>query len=364
MPTAKKLPSGSWRCQVFSHYEEVNGPDGSIKKKRIYKSFTSDDPTKRGKKAAELAAAQYSAEKNEQKKVQSSKTFAEAITDYIALKEPVLSPSTIRAYKNISRQLETHFTGFYEKKIDAIVQEDIQKVIDVLAQRRTPKTVRNYHGLITAVLGSCGANLNVHTTLPQKIPPNLYIPSDSDIQRLIDAVKNTELEVPVLLGAFCTMRRGEICALSLQDIKGNTIHIHQSMVLGLDHQWQLKPPKTVSSDRYIEAPDFVIEKIRERGSITKLTPHSITIMFQRILDRNGIPHFRFHDLRHYSASVKHALGIPDAYIMADGGWSSDGVLKNVYRHAMNDRRKEMTQIANDHFSNLCNTKCNTKQKNP
>lgn len=23
MPTAKKLPSGSWRCQVFSHYETV-----------------------------------------------------------------------------------------------------------------------------------------------------------------------------------------------------------------------------------------------------------------------------------------------------------------------------------------------------
>lgn len=63
MPTAKKLPSGSWRCQVFSHYEEVKQPDGTIKKKRIYKSFTSDDPSRNGKKAAELAAARYAAEK-------------------------------------------------------------------------------------------------------------------------------------------------------------------------------------------------------------------------------------------------------------------------------------------------------------
>ena len=28
MPTAKKLPSGSWRCQVFSHYEDLCGKDG------------------------------------------------------------------------------------------------------------------------------------------------------------------------------------------------------------------------------------------------------------------------------------------------------------------------------------------------
>ena len=33
---------------------------------------------------------------------------------------------------------------------------------------------------------------------------------------------------------------------------------------------------------------------------------------------------------------------PDAYIMADGGWRSDKVLKSVYRHAMNDRKKEMS----------------------
>ncbi len=45
MPTAKKLPSGSWRCQVFSHYEYVNQDDGGVKKKRIYESFTCDDPS-------------------------------------------------------------------------------------------------------------------------------------------------------------------------------------------------------------------------------------------------------------------------------------------------------------------------------
>ena len=55
MATAKKLPSGSWRCQVYD-YTDANG-------KRHYKSFTSDNPTTKGKRAAEKMAADYAAEK-------------------------------------------------------------------------------------------------------------------------------------------------------------------------------------------------------------------------------------------------------------------------------------------------------------
>lgn len=50
MASAKKLPSGFWRCQVHSHTEEITQPDGTIKKKRIYKSFTCDDPSAKGRR--------------------------------------------------------------------------------------------------------------------------------------------------------------------------------------------------------------------------------------------------------------------------------------------------------------------------
>lgn len=76
------------------------------------------------------------------------------------------------------------------------------------------------------------------------------------------------------------------------------------------------------------------------------------------------PTYAYTDLRHYSASVQHAIGIPDAYIMQRGGWGNDGVLKDVYRHVMNDREREMNQKANLYFENLCNTTCNTENKNP
>ena len=73
----------------------------------------------------------------------------------------------------------------------------------------------------------------------------------------------------------------------------------------------------------------------------------------------NLPHFRFHDLRHYCASIQHAMGIPDAYIMQRGGWGSDTVLKNVYRHALKDKSDEMNDLANEHFSKLYDTKYDT-----
>ncbi|MGN0402620.1 MAG: site-specific integrase, partial [Acetatifactor sp.] len=309
MATAKKLPSGAYRCLVYTG----KGSDG----KRQYKSFTACT-----KKEAEFLASQFLMEKNTADQEKNAKLFCDELAKYISRKEPVLSPSTIRGYKNIERMMEKNYPAFYNMQISDIKQDHVQEVISNLAKTKSPKTVRNYHGLISAVIGS---NLPLNTTMPQKVQPELYIPSDSEIKALVAAVKGTELEIPVLLGAFCMMRRGEICALSMKDISGNTIHIHHSLVLGADKEWHLKAPKTTTSDRYIEAPEFVINRINEVGHITNLNPHSITIMFERALDRNNIPHFRFHDLRHYSASIRHALGIPDAYIMADGGWLSDKV---------------------------------------
>lgn len=356
MATAKKLPSGSWRCRVYSHTETVTLPDGTQKEKKIYKSFTYDDPSPKGKRSCEKEAAEWAAMKEIVLSKPSGTTFGEALKKLIDQKAPVLSPATIKEYNGMYRILNGKYIDFCQLDIYSISNDDIQRVVNNIASERSPKTVRNYHAIITSVLKDNNVNLVVKTTMPQKILPKLHIPSDDEIKRLIDGIKNTELEIPVLLAAFCTMRRGEICALSMDDIDGCIIHVHHSLVLGPDKKWHLKPPKTKSSDRYVDAPEFVISRIREHGYITTMNPTIVTQTFRRTLRHLGIPHFRFHDLRHYSASVQHALGIPDAYIMQRGGWSSDNVLKSVYRHALDDRKREMNEIANGYFKNLYDTK--------
>lgn len=362
MAIAKKLPSGSWRCLVYSHTEDILQSDGSVRKKRIYESFTNDDPSPKGKRQCEKEAADWAAKKDFSNKP-GNMTFGEALDKYIQSRENVLSVRTISNYKRIRKKDIQSIMDIPLRKIDQAI---IQNIINEDAVIHSPKTVRDNHGLISAVLKQYRPDLALNTKLPKKVRPDIYVPSDSEIKRLMNYVKNTEMELPILLAAFGPMRRGEICALRSENIFGNTVHVCENMVIDSEHKkWIVKTPKSYSGDRYIDYPDYVALKWQGiEGRIVKLTPDAISCRFSRILKNAELPHFRFHDLRHYSASVQHAIGIPDAYIMQRGGWGNDGVLKDVYRHVMDDREREMNQKANLYFENLCNTTYNTENKNP
>lgn len=349
MAKAKQLPSGSWRIQVYDYTDESG--------KRHYVSFTSSDK-KRGKKEVEKMALEFSLNKEEyrQKKKEQEKnkekqlTFGEALENYIDFKKPVLSPRTIYDYKGTRKN---HLQSLMDMPINQITALDIQHAINADMEGHSPKTVYNHHGLIVAVMKMFRPDFAFHTTLPKKVRPQLYIPTEDDIKKLLEAATGTDMELPILLAAFGPMRRGEIAALTSDNIKGNTVHVKHTMVLDLEHNWIIKSPKSYAGDRYIEYPDFVAQKWKGlNGRITQLYPNNITDHFIALLKWAGIPHFRFHDLRHYCASIQHALGIPDAYIMERGGWGNDTVLKNVYRHTLSDKKQKMDDIANAHFTAL------------
>lgn len=334
MPTAKKLPSGSYRVQVFSHFSIQGG-----KKKRIYESFTA--PTKR---EAERMAAIWATQKT---KRSHDMSISEAIDQYIALKSPVLSPSTIAGYEKLKRN---YFQELGQISIENIKEIDIQAWIGRLSMQVGPKTVSNAYGLLSAVLTTYRPHMERNITLPAKIKPDLYVPCDADIKKLLDHIKGTELEIAVLLAAFGPLRRSEICALTSNDISGNIVRVKQAIVLDDNKNWVAKQPKTYSSYREIALPDFVIEKINKiNGRIIKATPDQISNRFKRAVKSCRLPHFRFHDLRHYSASIMHAIGVPDQYIMKRGGWKTDNVLKTVYRNVITAEDEKQTEKINSHF---------------
>ena len=343
MATAKKLPSGSWRCQVYSH-KDASG-------KLVRKSFTCDDPSPRGKRICERMASDWAAEKEAH--FASAKTFGTAARDYIDIRRNTLSPRTIEDYE---RTLRLYLPDIEKIRTDSITQADIQRVIDKWSATLSPKTVANIHCFISAVMRQERPEMALHTSLPQKTKPKLTIPTDENVRVLLDAVKGTTLELPIMLAAFGPMREGEVCALRAENVDGNTVHVCENMIKKMvdgKTTWIIRHPKSTDGDRYIEYPDFVTELWKgKKGRVVGMNPNTLCKMFKRKLDSLDIPHFRFHDLRHYSASIQHALGIPDQYIIARGGWSSDRVLKAVYRHVMDDRQKEMNNKANEHFSSL------------
>lgn len=327
---AYKLPSGNWQVRVAK--KDANG-------KRTRKAFTAPS-----KDEAEAAALAYKLKMTSP----DSRTVGEAVTALIESKRPVLSPSTIRSYMSMQRALEEKHPELWQTTIERLTEQQMQQFINKLAEDHTPKTVRNYAALLGS---SLPARLRIRNavTLPARVRPNYHIPTEKTVQAILEACRDSDLEIPVLLAVVCTMRAGEIAALRMEDIRDNSIHVCRNMVRNDGNRWVTKAPKTYSSDRIIEAPPWLIAKIQEKG-LPQIDPSAISYRFGRKLKANKLPHCRFHDLRHYSASYMHAKGVPSAYIMKRGGWNTETVLNAVYRHALDDRDRIETQRINDAFT--------------
>ena len=339
MATAKKLKSGKYRCLVYDYTDE-NG-------KRKYKSFTA--PTK---KEAELLASQYL--NNESRNNVMDLTVKECIDRFIKSKENTLSPTTLRAYKSTQKN---SFKEIETKLVKKLNSGDIQTWISNLAVEKSPKTVKNIYSLFTASIGMFYPDKSFRVKLPQAIPPNLYVPTDSDIKKIIDYFKDdTDMTIAIYLAAFGTLRRSEACGLDADDVdrKNNTIHVHRTMVMKSDSREFIEKDttKNTTSNRFVQLPEFVIKILPTKGKLINITPAVVSHRFDNAFLRTGMKRFRFHDLRHYSASIMHAIGVPDVYIMQRGGWSSDHTLKKIYRGSMDDYQQKFTDLTNEHFSNM------------
>lgn len=256
-------------------------------------------------------------------------TFEDAAKAYIASKDNVLSPSTIRGYNIILKGLPE---GFCAARLGTITAMVVQTIINELTASRTPKTVKNWASFIMAVLKAADIDIK-QPRLPQKEKKLPYIPSEDDMKSLFAAVKGTRYEVPYALAAL-GLRLSELCALQLSDLDGCTLHITKALVMGEDDELVLKAPKTTDSTRDIVIPSDLADLIRQQGYVYKGNPTTLTKHLYILQDKLGMPRFSIHKLRHFFASYMHQQGFTDKQIQEAGGWRTDNIMKTVYQHAM------------------------------
>lgn len=344
---ARKLPSGSWRCQVFSHYEYRDGV-----KKRVYKSFTCKDPSPKGRKECERMATEWSLRRSGGI---SGLDVHQAIEQYIMSKDRLLSPSTLRSYRIMAKN---SYASIDAVPLDDLSQSLLQRWIN--EQDATAKSVRNRYALLRSALDMFEVP-SFRVTLPDKGTGKVHSPTDEDISALIKHVRHQRygdgqtLLIAIMLAAFCSMRRGEICALEDKDIYDGKIHVTKAIVQRPDDAFEVKKPKTASSVREIVVPQFILDEIGDRkGRIVPLEPPQLTSRFDRAIKAtfHGEKKFSFHSLRHYYVSASHALKIPEAYTMKMGGWATPYVMKSVYRDTLDDVEKKESARLNWHFSTV------------
>lgn len=318
----EKLPSGSYRVRKM--YQG-----------KTYSVVFDYKPTQKE------ALQAISAELDKVKTKYDCITFRGAAVEYVEMKRNVLSPKTIKEYIGMADRLPEWFQNL---PLADITQVDINRVVNELSKNKSPKTVQNFHGLISAIMGTFRPELKIYTKLPQKVKSEPYTPSQEDVKAVLEAAKGTMFEIPISLSCY-GMRRSEICALTLDDIEGDVVHITKAMVQDENREWVIKSTKTTESTRDIIISQELADKIREQGYVYKGFPNSITAYLSKTEKKLGLQHFTIHKLRHYFASQMSAFGVPDADIMKLGGWKSDRVMKSIYRHSMMDKEEKAKREA-------------------
>lgn len=328
IPKAQKLPSGNWRVGLM-----VDG-------KRI--SIT--EPTK---KAAETKAAAIKA--GMKTAVRREITVRDAITQYIDSKDAVLSPSTVAGYRRILAHAFPEW--LLALPVQKATQQAVQRATNEMAKERSPKSVRNAHGLLSAALTAFDPDISLHTTFPQKIKYDVAIPSVEDIRKIAAAAKGTRDELPIMLAIWLGLRMSEILGLKWDDLDGNVLHIRRAKVDEGE-----KTTKTYSSQRDLPVPEYILGLMesapRTSGHVFPEKRQNIYTRFQRICKRAGVQHYRFHDLRHINASVMLALGVPDKYAQERMGHATDNMLKTVYQHTMTAEQSAVADKVDAFFQSI------------
>lgn len=349
-PTPVELPSGKWRCQIM-----VSG-------KRI--SVIDADPEIAHAKALSMKLGIM---QKEEENTAYNITLDNAITKYIEDRRGVLSPSTIRSYKETQKN---RIQTLLKMKVSEITESDLQIAISSEAKSgRSYKTIKNDISLAVTVISQY-KNINTNRLkYPQRIKKEHVYLETEQIVTLINGCVGDKAEIPILLALWLGMRRSEILGLywDCVDFENKTIRVERSLVRNEDQKFIIKNyPKNESSRRTISCPGYILEKLKgysevKEGRIFKTNDTSfIYDRLKIICKREGITFPGVHGLRHTNASVMLSLGIMDKYAMARGGWSTDYTMKKVYYHLFSEDKTKADNRIDSFFEQLLHINLHTE----
>jgi integrase len=182
---------------------------------------------------------------------------------------------------------------------------------------------------------------------------------------LLKVFAGTIIDAAIVTAIGTGLRRGELLALKWGDVDpaAGTLTVNRA----LEHEngaTRFKEPKTKRSRRTISLPAFVQIRLRQHkveqaerflrdglGRPTAETllferagqpwvPNTFGTVFYDTLQRSGLPHIRFHDLRHSFASLALAAGVDLKTVSTALGHSTISTTADLYAHVIDSLMRD------------------------
>jgi integrase len=211
---------------------------------------------------------------------------------------------------------------------------------------------------------------------PPRIPrKGKNILTKQQAHTLLEEVRTHRLEALFTLAITTGMREGELLALHWQDmnLEDCSIQVKRAVSYLKGYGYVESEPKTAKSRRMIMLPVFVVAILRRHKSQQEEQRHEVgsawmekdlvftnalgyfysasTLrkVFRRFLVSIGLPHMRFHDLRHSAATILLAMNVHPKVVQEILGHSQIAMTLDVYSHALPSLQEEVTKQWDSEF---------------
>lgn len=251
------------------------------------------------------------------------------------------------SFISYKRVVERNIVPYFEPleiRLVELTSKHISDYYDYLMMDRGIKasTVKHHHANIRKALqsavyaGMIPFNPADSIEKPKVQPPVFATYQKDELLNLLRVSELSGVHLPIVLAVYYGLRSSEICGLQWNaiDFDNKTMLIKNVVTKGLDEngkEYTMKRERTKNKASYRTLPltPLIEEKLCEkRAYIQKcqekyrrsynfehadsvftgrlgalLTPYNLSCYFRKILEKHGLRHIRFHDLRHSCASL-------------------------------------------------------------
>jgi integrase len=259
-----------------------------------------------------------------------------------------------------------------DRPLSSIMPSDIQRWVRHLSQTLAPSTVGVAHRILSGVLKSAVAdrrimsNPCVGTKLPKVSKKRVQPISTQDLAAIVRRMPARH-QALVIMAAGTGLRQGELFGLTIDrlDLAGRTVRVDRQMVNVNGREPYFAPPKSEASVRVVPLPASVVDALEHHlahhptkslvftnASGAPLRRSAFWTEWNRAIRQAELPHIRFHELRHYYASLLIRHGESVKTVQARLGHASASETLDTYSHLWPDSDDRTRDAVDLVFGNL------------